>query len=208
MHLSLSILALAALASAVSPSHQDVESVRADFKRSLSPDELKAYDGVKLAGSSGHFYENLRRIATPEDLIVAEANGATYKPADAADTIYLLSAGKGITATVRRDKAAQFEARIDGGVPVSRETKAQLEARYMAMTDSLTAEDKEALLNGVANAVLERASGTAKLGKRRNYICNKVGAHCDKKTACAKFTTLENKDCICNDSKCKTITPD
>ncbi|KAG6006141.1 hypothetical protein E4U54_000218 [Claviceps lovelessii] len=208
MQLSLSILAVAAAASAFSPTPQNVESVRAEFRRALSPQELQSYSGVKAEGTSGKFYENLRSVATPEDLLLAEFNGATYKPADEADTIYLLSAGKGITANVRRDMAAQFEARLDGGMAVSRETKAQLEARYKAMTDSLTPAEKESLLNDVATTVLERSSGFVKLGKRRNYICNTVGAHCDKHTACKKFTTIEHKDCICNDSKCKTITPD
>ncbi|KAG5975345.1 hypothetical protein E4U55_007740 [Claviceps digitariae] len=207
MQLSWSILALAAAASAFSPSQQDVESVRADFRRALSPEELESYNGIRAEGSSGRFYQNLQGITTPEDLLVAEFNGATFKPADDADTIYLMSAGKGIAATVRRDVAAQYEARIDGGMAVSSETKAQLEARYKAMTETTSTEEKEALLNGVATAVLERSSGVAKLAKRLSHICRDQGAHCKTFTDCKTLMVVEVKACVCSSNKCTTITP-
>lgn len=208
MRLSLSILALAAAASALPSSQQHVDSVRAELKLPLSPEDMKHYSGIKATGTSGHFYENLQGIATPEDLIVAEFNGATYKPADDAGTIYLLSAGKGITATVNHDMATKYESLIDGGMAVSGETKAQLEARYKSMSQSLSIEERDALLDGVATAFVEWSSGVGSLEKRRNYYCKKNGDECSKTVACKKNTTIENKDCICNDSKCKTITPD
>ncbi|QPH04841.1 hypothetical protein C2857_002187 [Epichloe festucae Fl1] len=206
MKLSLSILALAAAASALSDSQQNVDSVRAKLKVPLSPDDLKHYSGIKATGTSGPFYENLQGIATPEDLIVAEFNGATYKPADDAGTIYLLSAGKGITATVSHDMAAKYESLIDGGMPVSGETKAQLEARYKSMSQSLSTEERDSLLDGVATAFLEWSSGVGNLDKRRNYICKKNGDKCSTTNDCKKFATIERKDCICIDKKCKTIT--
>lgn len=130
------------------PPQQVVEDVRAQMRRQLTARERRLYRLFTLDGTLHPKYDILYHIATIEELIKAEMNGALLKPSDAPGKMFLFTKSKGLVATCFEDhyKISESDKQI------SRQTVSELDVKYkaMAIDQPLGPEDMHSILDQVA----------------------------------------------------------
>lgn len=186
------------------------DSVRAEMRRALAPEEQRSYRGITQAAMTGVMFEELFGINTAEELITAELYGMYTIPSDDAENLYLFSAGHGLTAKYNSEFSARVIAEAAGFVPT--QTIEDLHNIYQSDPRPSTPEDLawvEYNLDSVATEFVTwwngLMSGAQTIERRQQgYYCNDQTQHCDRADDCRKTKTIQRLQCRCGFTTCNT----
>ncbi|KAI5195819.1 hypothetical protein E4T42_05965 [Aureobasidium subglaciale] len=127
----------------------DYDTVRAEMKRLLTPDERLNYRGVTKSAMTGLKYDQLFGVSTAEELITAEIYGRRARPSDDVENLYLFSVGHGLVARFNmayqqqslESESEQDKAFRDAYAP-NRITIQEMHDQYLNMQRPESPEDK------------------------------------------------------------------
>jgi hypothetical protein len=214
MHLLPIVYLLAAVSSATASLYNSTvtyDTVRAEMKRVLTPQEQKSYRGVTKAAMTGVKYDELFGISTAEELITAELYGRKAIPSDDPENLYLFSVGHGLTARCNPEFFASIRHQ-DAGF-VLHQTIAELHDEYITQPRKSTPEDREFVESSLNAAATGSTSwwnglilGSQTLTRRQQgYYCKNKGQVCGNTDDCSKIKTIQRLLCECTASNtCQT----
>jgi hypothetical protein len=187
------------------------DTVRAEMKRVLTPQERKSHRGITKVAMTGVKYDELFGISTAEELITAELYGRKAIPSDDPENLYLFSVGHGLTARCNPEFFASIRHQ-DAGF-VLHQTIAELHDEYITQPRKSTPEDREFVESSLNAAATGSTSwwnglilGSQTLTRRQQgYYCKNKGQVCGNTDDCSKIKTIQRLLCECTASNtCQT----